>query len=233
MHEDVISLLKKSNIKNIQSVARRGITHTAFTTKEIREVSAIENLELYMMRDEVQRSMTDASHAEMNSNYARAVGRRTEFLLKNFRAIHNEEHYQEILNNGKKKLILRFLMTPKEFVVENDSVKGMVFDQNRLEGGMDEQKAVISEELPTVSLDADIVIKSIGYRTTAMQGVPYDEKRGTIPHEFGCVVDSDKTPQIGLYVAGWAKRGPVGIIDATLRDAKETFGIIKHHLETQ
>lgn len=37
---------------------------------------------------------------------------------------------------------------------------------------------------------------------------------------------------IGLYVAGWAKRGPVGIIDATLRDTKQTFGILKHHLET-
>mmetsp|Transcript_33418 Transcript_33418/g.51293 ORF Transcript_33418/g.51293 Transcript_33418/m.51293 type:complete len:100 (-) Transcript_33418:10-309(-) len=36
----------------------------------------------------------------------------------------------------------------------------------------------------------------------------------------------------GLYVAGWAKRGPVGIIDATLRDTKETFGILKHHLES-
>ena len=53
-----------------------------------------------MMKDEVQRSMTEASDLEMNANYARAVGRRTEFLLKHFRAIQNEEHYQEVLNNG-------------------------------------------------------------------------------------------------------------------------------------
>ena len=62
-------------------MARRGITQAAFTTKEIREISTIPGLELYMMRDEVQRSMTAASDAELNSNYARAVGRRTEFLL--------------------------------------------------------------------------------------------------------------------------------------------------------
>jgi len=34
-----------------------------------------------------------------------------------------------------------------------------------------------------------------------------------------------------LYVAGWAKRGPVGIIDSTLRDSMETFRMIKHHID--
>jgi len=32
--------------------------------------------------------------------------------------------------------------------------------------------------------------------------------------------ENQKKAMVGLYVAGWAKRGPVGIIDATLRDAK-------------
>lgn len=82
-----------------------------------------------------------------------------------------------------------------------------------------------------VKIDADIVIKSIGYKTIKMEGVPFDERKSTVPHEFGCVVDQGK-PSVGLYVAGWAKRGPVGIIDATLRDAKETFGMIRHHLES-
>ena len=68
-----------------------------------------------MFKDEVQRSMTTSSEQEMRSNYARAVGRRTEFLLKEFTAIENDEHYQEILNNSKKKLILRYLLDPKEF----------------------------------------------------------------------------------------------------------------------
>jgi len=36
---------------------------------------------------------------------------------------------------------------------------------------------------------------------------------------------------VGLYVAGWIKRGPVGIVDATLRDSMETFKMLKHHLE--
>ena len=32
-------------------------------------------------------------------------------------------------------------------------------------------------------------------------------------------------------MSGWLKRGPVGIIDSTLRDSVDTFRIIKHHLE--
>lgn len=128
----VIDALRESNLSNIQSVARRGITHAACTTKEIREVSAIPNIEFYMMKDEVQRSMTFASENEMRSTYARAVGRRTEFMLKSFRAIQNEEHYQEVINNGKKKLILRFLKDPKEFCVdpETNHVKSMIFGEN-------------------------------------------------------------------------------------------------------
>lgn len=42
----------------------------------------------------------------------------------------------------------------------------------------------------------------------------------------GRVVYQNEKAVKGMYVAGWAKRGPVGIIDATLRDSKETFIMI-------
>ena len=60
--------------------------------------------------------------------------------------------------------------------------------------------------------------------------MPFDFKTCTFPNEFGCVVEKG-VPVPGLYVAGWAKRGPSGIIDATLRDAMETFRIIRHHVQ--
>jgi len=64
----VIEALKTSQVQNIQAVARRGITQAAFTLKEIREVSAIGGLELYMMKDEVGRSMTKASESELDAS---------------------------------------------------------------------------------------------------------------------------------------------------------------------
>ena len=87
-----------------------------------------------------------------------------------------------------------------------------------------------------MKIDTQLVIKSIGYASTPMPGVPFNERTKTIPHDFGCVIDptapEDKKHLTGLYVCGWAKRGPVGIIDATLRDTKETFGVLRHHIET-
>ena len=81
----------------------------------------------------------------------------------------------------------------------------------------------------------DVLVKSIGYRSQRMSGVPFDEKRAVIPHEFGCVLDPENGNmlEVGLYVAGWIKRGPVGIVDATLRDSMETFKMLKHHLDNE
>lgn len=77
-----------------------------------------------------------------------------------------------------------------------------------------------------------MLIKSIGYKSLAMPDVPFDKKKNIIPNSFGCIknTETDKL-EVGLYCAGWVKRGPVGIIDATLRDSMETFRMIKHHLE--
>ena len=82
------------------------------------------------------------------------------------------------------------------------------------------------------NLKCDTLVKSIGYKSVEMEGVPFDSKRNVIPHEFGCVKDTITGHlHVGLYVAGWIKRGPVGIVDATLRDSMETFKMLKHHLE--
>ena len=58
-------------------IGRRGITQAAFTTKEIRELSLLENLKTYMIKSEVPDSMTDASNTEMLD---RAISRRTKLL---------------------------------------------------------------------------------------------------------------------------------------------------------
>lgn len=86
------------------------MTEAAFSTKEIREIIGLPNIELYMLKSEVEASMTDEAVEAMNKN--RAVSRRTELLLKNFKALEHEEHLQEVLSNGTKKLVLRFKMSP-------------------------------------------------------------------------------------------------------------------------
>lgn len=89
------------------------------------------------------------------------------------------------------------------------------------------------DDSPLKDYKCDVLVKSIGYKSLQMDGVPFDHRRNVIPHEFGCVKNPETDElDVGLYVAGWIKRGPVGIVDATLRDSMETFRMLKHHMES-
>jgi hypothetical protein len=93
-------------------------------------------------------------------------------------------------------------------------------------------------------LPAQLVIAALGFRTPSLgAGTPYDERRGVVPAGSGGRVflksssssssdssssssdsssDSSPPPPLqGLYVTGWARRGPTGIIGENLRDAAE------------
>ena len=74
-------------------------------------------------------------------------------------------------------------------------------------------------ELSTI--DADLVVRSVGYRGVALPGVPYDASTGRVPHAEGRVIrDGAFSPD--EYVSGWIKRGPTGVIGTNKSDAVET-----------
>ncbi|WP_433363451.1 FAD-dependent oxidoreductase [Actinoplanes sp. CA-142083] len=70
--------------------------------------------------------------------------------------------------------------------------------------------------------DVQAVYRAIGYRSRPVADLPFDPVTATIPHEGGRVLDLDGRPVPGRYVTGWIKRGPVGLIGHTKKDAKET-----------
>ena len=65
------------------------------------------------------------------------------------------------------------------------------------------------------------MVRAVGYRSLPLPGLPFDEAAGVVPHEAGRV-HRDGVPQPGSYVAGWAKRGPTGVIGTNKHDARET-----------
>lgn len=102
-----------------------------------------------------------------------------------------------------------------------------------LKGEAGIQKAVRDPKIFTTLVNTELLIKSIGYQCKPIDGLPFDPKNCTVPHNHGCVLTDAKEGKMipGLYVSGWLKRGPVGIIDSTLRDSVDTFRVIKYHLE--
>ncbi len=72
--------------------------------------------------------------------------------------------------------------------------------------------------------DVQAVYRAVGYRSTALPGLPFDDRAAVIPNDGGRVLDLDGDPIAGTYVTGWIKRGPVGLIGHTKSDAAETIG---------
>jgi ferredoxin--NADP+ reductase len=59
-----------------------------------------------------------------------------------------------------------------------------------------------------------------------MPGLPFDTKRNVIPSASGRVTNLAGEPQPGLYVSGWIKRGPSGLIGTNKADSKETVDLL-------
>ena len=75
----------------------------------------------------------------------------------------------------------------------------------------------------TEDLPAQLVLESIGYKSCPIQGAPFDSNKGIIPNVLGQVLsDSGDSSENGLFVCGWLKRGPSGIIGTNLVDAEQT-----------
>lgn len=81
------------------------------------------------------------------------------------------------------------------------------------------------------TIPVDLVVRSVGYRGRPLGSVPFDEDRGVIPNSDGRVLDGDE-PIPGLYVAGWIKRGPTGIIGTNKKCAVGTVGALYEDIDS-
>jgi ferredoxin--NADP+ reductase len=90
---------------------------------------------------------------------------------------------------------MRFLFqhTPKQ-ILGIDRVEGVLF----------------STPSGDVTIKCGLVITAIGYQADGINGVPY---------ENGKVVNTDGRVKENLYVVGWAKRGPSGVIGTNKSDS--------------
>lgn len=103
---------------------------------------------------------------------------------------------------------MRFLFqhTPKQ-ILGTDRVEGVVY----------------STPNGDVTIKCGLVITAIGYQAAGIDGVPY---------ENGKVVNTDGRVNENLYVVGWAKRGPSGVIGTNKSDAAAVVELMISDLKT-
>lgn len=82
---------------------------------------------------------------------------------------------------------MRYLLNPVE-LLGKELIKGIKVEKMRLEGPAGSQKSVSLEPKRYSHVDCDMLIKSIGYKSMPIQGVPFDNKSSTITHHQGCVL---------------------------------------------
>jgi ferredoxin/flavodoxin---NADP+ reductase len=206
MPDHVLKVLAASAVEDIHMIGRRGPAQAKFTTKELRELGELADADVIV--DPVDLELDELSQQLVAEKPA--VRRNLDVL---------REWAARSPAGRSRRLHVRFWLRPVQ-VLGDVRVSGLALERTRLDaaGG-----AVGTGE--TVTTDADMVFRSVGYRGLPMLGLPFDERNGVIPNSAGRVV-RDSAPVPGVYVAGWIKRGPTGVIGTNKHDARETVAAL-------
>ncbi|HWE92248.1 MAG TPA: FAD-dependent oxidoreductase [Pseudonocardiaceae bacterium] len=117
---------------------------------------------------------------------------------------------------GSRRILLRYLLSPVR-ITGRDRAEGIEFERTVLVDGRAEPTGRLE------SMDAGLVLTSIGYRGVAVPGLPFDTVTGIVPNERGRVMDPGTGRVVpGAFVTGWIKRGPTGFIGTNKACALET-----------
>ena len=109
-------------------------------------------------------------------------------------------------NEHERTMEFLFQHTPKE-ILGTDRVEGVVY----------------STPNGDVTIKCGLAITAIGYQAQGIDGVPY---------ENGKVVNTDGRVKDNLYVVGWAKRGPSGVIGTNKSDAAAVIELLASDLKS-
>ncbi|QZD95254.1 FAD-dependent oxidoreductase [Qipengyuania gelatinilytica] len=192
-----LDALKNSNIETITILGRRGPHQIMMTPKELGELMHLERASPQVEKDDLPPEGDDAI---LEPGLRKSVT-----LLRDFAAIPESIHGETPITIG-----FDFFANPKAFLGDDGKVKAVEVERTTIEKG----RAIGTGE--TYEIPADIVITCIGYRSSPIEGVPFDERAGRFANDEGRILP-------GLYCVGWAKRGPTGTIGTNRPDG---YGVI-------
>ncbi|GHG49229.1 FAD-dependent oxidoreductase [Streptomyces griseocarneus] len=205
-HTDVpdaaLTALADSRVADIHMVGRRGPAQAKFTTKELRELGALPGARALVTPGE---AALDPAWADPSA-LPPAARRNVEVL---------RQWSQAPVPGSGRRIRLRFFLRPVA-LLGDDAVRAVRFERTAL----DERGTPVGTG-DFEEIEAQLVLRSVGYRGVPIPGLPFDAERGTVPHDRGRVLREGE-PSPGEYVAGWIKRGPTGVIGTNRPCAKET-----------
>jgi len=214
--DNVYQGLASSKVREVHVFARRGPAQAKFTPLELRELDHSPNVEVLVSPEDIE--YDDGSVAAINSdNQTKLVVRELErYAMRTA---------DDPVGPRPRKLWLHFFASPVE-VLGTDRVEGFRTERTELTGDGNVKGTGVTTDWPVQA-----VYRCVGYKSSPLPGLPWDERRATFPHDKGRILAEDGAPLPGLYANGWVKRGPVGLIGHTKGDAIETIGSLLEDLD--
>jgi ferredoxin/flavodoxin---NADP+ reductase len=212
MPEHVLDALAMSNIRTLHLIGRRGPAEASWTTKELRELGELDVTDVCVDCPDPMLAASSEKLIAENKGVARNVAVITEWAERE--PIHKD-----------RRLTVHFYLQPVE-ILGDDQVTGLRLERTALD---EAGRAVGTGE--EVLIEVDAVIRSVGYRGLPLADIPFDERKGVCTHIDGRVYDG-VNPVAGLYVSGWIKRGPSGIIGTNKKDSVQTVASLLSDFES-
>ncbi|MGA1560189.1 MAG: FAD-dependent oxidoreductase, partial [bacterium] len=216
--QHALEALRQSEVEEVFLIGRRGPVQAAFTPAEVRELLHLPKVDAVMRASDLE--LDDHSKEELSK-----ASRNTKLNLEILQQIHDQGD-----RGNPRKLHLCFLISPTK-IEGSEKVEGLELVHNEIvkEGGVLRAKA--TDEV--MHLNVDMVFRSIGYMGEAIPGLPFDDRRGTLPNDQGQLLDGVDGKLLNQeYTAGWIKRGPSGVIGTNKQDATETVSRLKKNWQT-
>jgi ferredoxin/flavodoxin---NADP+ reductase len=210
--EPVMDALRASRVREVHVIGRRGPAHGKFTTKELRELGDLPGVSVSVPPDELD--LTGGFDRSGVSSALVAADRRVRGNLVTMAGWDGGT-----AADPGRQLRLRFWLRPVEI---QESPAGGTAGGLRLERTRLSESGVYEGTGEFETLDAQLVLRSVGYQSVPLPGVPFDPATHTVPNLAGRVLSATGEPLPGEYVAGWLKRGPTGVIGTNKADAAET-----------
>ena len=150
--------------------------------------------------------LTDTAFAVEGNEAAAAIGSAADSGLKmaTLKALCASKR------QGSQRIVMRFHTSPLE-IIGGERVEAIRVTSAGFAAGQGEV------------LETGLVLAAIGYRGLALEGLPFDAVRGIVPNQSGRVVNGGNALP-GLYVTGWIRRGPQGIIGSNKKCARDCVG---------
>jgi ferredoxin--NADP+ reductase len=205
--EHAVEALRASRVTDVHVLGRRGPVQAAFSPAEIKEIAELDDVDLLVRTEDLE--LDPGSAAELEASPDKTVHDNVAFL----RSIAGQT------STGGKRVHLHLLTSPISYQGDG-RVERVEIGRNRLEPRASGGLAARDTGVRAV-VDASLVFRAVGYRGIPVPGVPFDDRTGTIPNEAGRVV-RDGAAIDRLYVVGWAKRGPSGLIGTNRADSRAT-----------